>query len=168
MPCGFAECLHHQGLGGLGIRDFGTQNICLLLKLVHRLHFMDCSAWAQWVRQRASLVNLKGDLRGHHWETLRAILPLYRAITTVQLGDEETTLFWRDVWSGNDALADRFPALFSHCTQKEATARHAILSNLEHAFVNRLSTQARVDLQQVRVIIVQSSLGRTRSETDLF
>jgi hypothetical protein len=86
----------------------------------------------------------------------------------VQLGDEETTLFWRDVWSGNDALADHFPALFSHCTQKEATARHTILSNLEHAFVNRLSTQARVDLQQVRVIIVQSSLGRTRSETDLF
>jgi len=38
-------------------------------------------------------------------------------------------------------------------------ARHAILSNLEHAFVNRLSTQARVDLQQVRVIIAQSFLS---------
>jgi len=35
--------------GGLGIRDLGVQNICLLLKLLHRLHCPQSSAWAQWV-----------------------------------------------------------------------------------------------------------------------
>jgi len=30
--------------GGLGIKDFGTQNICLLLKLIHRLHCTQASA----------------------------------------------------------------------------------------------------------------------------
>ena len=120
-----------KDLGGLGIRDFGTQNICLLLKLVHRLHFVDSSAWAQWVRQPASLANLKGDMCGHHWETLQAILPLYQAITTVQLGDGETTLFWTDVWSEDDALADHFPTLSVTAhrrKQRHATPSYQILN----------------------------------------
>ena len=32
-------------LGGLGIKDMGVQNICLLLKLLHRLHCPNSSAW---------------------------------------------------------------------------------------------------------------------------
>jgi len=32
--------------GGLGIKDLGVQNICLLLKLVHKLHCPTSSAWA--------------------------------------------------------------------------------------------------------------------------
>ena len=56
--------------GGLGIRDLGIQNICLLLKLIHRLHCPQSSAWASWVQGRASLVTLTGDLFGDHWKTL--------------------------------------------------------------------------------------------------
>lgn len=36
-------------LGGLGIRDFGTHNICLLLNLVHRLHCTDSLTWANCI-----------------------------------------------------------------------------------------------------------------------
>jgi len=57
-------------LGGLGIRDFGTHNICLLLNLVHRLHCADASAWAQWIRGKADIANMKGENLGHHWELL--------------------------------------------------------------------------------------------------
>lgn len=39
-----------KDLGGLGIKDLGTHNVFLLLKLIHRLHSADSSAWAQWVR----------------------------------------------------------------------------------------------------------------------
>ena len=35
-----------KDLGGLGIKDFGTHNICLLLNLIHRLHRTDSSVWA--------------------------------------------------------------------------------------------------------------------------
>lgn len=76
-----------KDLGGLGIKDLGIQNICLLLKLLHRLHCPQSSAWAVWVRGRACLANLKGDVHGAHWETLRSLLPLYQSITMVQLGD---------------------------------------------------------------------------------
>lgn len=61
--------------GGLGIRDLGIQNICLLLKLIHRLHCPQSSAWAQWVRGHASVAVHKGDVHGNHWEVLRSILP---------------------------------------------------------------------------------------------
>jgi len=78
--------------GGLGVRDLGIQNICLLLKLIHRLHCPQSSAWAQWVQGRASISSLQGDLHGEHWQTLRSILPLYQAITTVSVGDGRTCL----------------------------------------------------------------------------
>jgi hypothetical protein len=34
--------------GGLGIKNLGLQNVCLLLKLLHRLHCSLESAWADW------------------------------------------------------------------------------------------------------------------------
>lgn len=74
------NCCTTKDLGGIGIKDFGTQNICLLLKLIHRLHSADNSAWGSWVRQHVNLANLSGDLGGHHWEMLRSILPLYQAL----------------------------------------------------------------------------------------
>jgi hypothetical protein len=36
---------------------------------------------------------MEGDLCGHHWDALRALLPVYQAITTVSLGDRATTSF---------------------------------------------------------------------------
>ena len=36
--------------GGLGVKRLDTQNACLLLKLVHRLHHPQGSAWAMWAR----------------------------------------------------------------------------------------------------------------------
>ena len=82
-----------KDLGGLGIKDMGTQNICLLLKLLHKLHFPQSSAWAQWVHGRASISSLKGDIHSEHWEVLRSLLPLYQAITSVQLGDGKSCSF---------------------------------------------------------------------------
>ena len=35
--------------GGLGIRDLATQNLCLLLKMLHRLHTTPGSRWAAWI-----------------------------------------------------------------------------------------------------------------------
>ena len=93
----------------------------------------------------------KGELRGHHWEVLRSLLPLYQAITTVTLGNRKSTSFWNDVWFGDDAIADRFPALYSHCTQKDVSVSYAVNSNLQNAFVNKLTTQAAVELGQVQL-----------------
>jgi len=120
---------------GLGIKDIGTQNICLLLKLLHKLYSNEPSAWAQWVRSRACLASLKGDLHGEHWQVLRSILPLYQTISTVQIGHGRDTSFWNDVWIGDDALADSFPMLFSHSNQKDVSVRDVMDNGLARTLV---------------------------------
>jgi hypothetical protein len=52
------KCCTSKELGGLGIKDFGVQNVCLLLKLIHRLHSSEGSAWGSWVRQQVNLATL--------------------------------------------------------------------------------------------------------------
>ncbi|GJM97308.1 hypothetical protein PR202_ga14227 [Eleusine coracana subsp. coracana] len=71
--------------GGIGIKQLGTQNQCLLLKLLHRLHHPDGSSWTLWARQNVCLATLAGDVQGTHWAALRALLPTYRQITSVSV-----------------------------------------------------------------------------------
>jgi len=42
---GWEKCYTTNDIGGLGIKDFDTQNVCLLLKLIHKLHCSKNSAW---------------------------------------------------------------------------------------------------------------------------
>jgi hypothetical protein len=39
---------------------------------------------------------MDGGMGEHHWSALRALLPVYQAITTVSLGDGAMTSFWSD------------------------------------------------------------------------
>ncbi|GJN20850.1 hypothetical protein PR202_gb08279 [Eleusine coracana subsp. coracana] len=82
--------------GGLGIRDLGIQNSCLLLKLIHCLHTAEDSSWARWVRGHIDISSLTGDLDGAHWNDLRRLLLVYQAITIVEIGDGRSTAFWDD------------------------------------------------------------------------
>lgn len=140
-------------LGGLGIKDMGTQNICLLLKLLHKLHCPQFSAWAQWVQGHASVATLTGDIHGDHWQVLRSILPLYQAITTVSLGDRKTCSFWSHVWVGDEALADVYLALYSHCTKKNASASEMVSTGLQQTLVSRLSQRASLEFPLVQEAI---------------
>lgn len=144
----------------MALEILALKNICWLLNLIHRLHCAGSSAWASWIRQRADIANLRCDNLGQHWELLRSLFPLYQALTTVQIRDGKTTLFWSDVWIGDEALADRFPRLFSHCSLKDSSVQQAIESNLGGgAFVNRLSSQAQSELSELNAIVHQTTLS---------
>ncbi|CAN6236003.1 unnamed protein product [Urochloa humidicola] len=147
---------HH---GGLGVKDLGVQNTCLLLKLIHRLHSAASSSWAAWVREHADLVTMTGGLTGSHWESLRALLPIYQAITTVDIGDGRTTSFWLDVWNGDDCLANRFPCLHSHCKNPTQSVHEIITSGLERHLALRLTPAARAELLTVTNIINCTALS---------
>jgi hypothetical protein len=109
--------------GGLGIRCLSTQNLCLQVKMLHRLHASPGSPWASWVWRSIDGPVAPGQrgVIGPHWEKLVALMPLYRALSTVRLGDGARVSFWHDVWQGDAALCCSVPAIFSHSTMKEAS-----------------------------------------------
>ncbi|GJM90009.1 hypothetical protein PR202_ga06245 [Eleusine coracana subsp. coracana] len=128
--------------GGLGVRGIAVQNNCMLLKLIHRMFTATDSSWARWVRSRADLSNLTGDMEGTHWAGLRQLLPIYQSITSVKLGNRKSTSFWDDWWLDTGRLSDTFPALASHSLTPSASVHHVLSGELRQHFVPRLSRMA--------------------------
>jgi hypothetical protein len=118
-----------------------------MLKLLHRLHHPEGSAWATWVRTQIHLDTLQGDLGGTHWSTLRDLLPAYQRITRVSVGNGRDTAFWEDVWLGDTPLQISFPALYSHFDGHGSSVQEVLPAPLGQQFQRRMSTQAREELQ---------------------
>jgi hypothetical protein len=49
---------------------------------------------------------------GSHWKKVAALLPIYRAITGVRLGNGRHIAFWLDTWLRTLPLCYQLPALF--------------------------------------------------------
>ncbi|AQK39484.1 TUB-transcription factor 14 [Zea mays] len=145
-------------VGGLGIKDLRLHNRCLLVKLIHRFHSAPNSSWAAWARANCNVATLEGDVHGMHWNNLRAVLPIYQAITTSVVGNGHNTNFWHDAWCGEDDLATRLPALYSHCLAKQSSVHDIVTNGL--SLVPRLSDQAQMELHQVQDIINDSALSQ--------
>lgn len=116
---GLGTSLLGRDHGDLGIKDLGLLNVCFLLKLLHRLFVAEDSTWASWARLHTCLASLDGDIYGNHWDILKMLLLLYQAATSVTIGNGERTSFWYDAWADDEALVDRFSALYSHCVKKK-------------------------------------------------
>lgn len=128
--------------GVLGVRELHFQNQCLLLKLIHRVHHPGDSAWAQWARISLDLVTLTGrDAVGAHWDALQSLLPFYRCITPVILGDGCTTNFWDDHWHGSETLAAAYPNLASHIAIEGASVSDTKIRGVRRQLVPRRSKQ---------------------------
>ena len=117
--------------GGLGVRDLATHNACLLLKLLHRLHHPEDSAWAIWARRSTDMISMKGPADGNHWEGLQALLPAYRIPMHHQRAGGRrcftaSTSSWWDSWLGAFTLAVQFPCLLSHSTNKDVSVQQII------------------------------------------
>ena len=85
------------------------------------------------------MVTLSGNIHGDHWRVLRSLLPLYQAITTVALENGKSCSFWTYVWLHDDALADVYPALYTHCTTKDISVSQVWSTGLCQILVPRLS-----------------------------
>jgi hypothetical protein len=103
--------------GGLGIKKLSDKNDCLQLKLVHRLHTDPAAPWPRWAWAAA----VGGRTVGLHWQNLVDLLPMYRSLTRVCVGDGCRTAFWLDSWLGTLPLCCQLPALFSHALKPDAT-----------------------------------------------
>jgi hypothetical protein len=109
------------------VRSLHIQNRCLLTKLLHRLFASPGESWPRWVWATLAGTPLEDAARrssalcGSHWASLLRLLPLYRAISRVQLGDGARTAFWHDHWLPRGALSATMPELLSHSTAPSAT-----------------------------------------------
>ena len=123
--------------GGLGVRDLRLQNTCLLLKLLHRAHNSRDSAWARWLEVEfgGPMSAPDNTAAGTHWAALRRLLPDYRLLTTVEVGDGRSTAFWHDCWLSTGPLVDAMPALYSHARRKETSVCNVLSTALRLAFV---------------------------------
>jgi hypothetical protein len=111
--------------GDLNIKSIEIQNICLLLKLIHKLHTPNKSSWARWIISFVYSDNKRlGDKISKcskSWYYLESLIHLYKCLTTVKIGDGKDTCFWLDSWVGNKPLSTQFPAIFSHVENPNAT-----------------------------------------------
>jgi hypothetical protein len=112
--------------GGLSIKRLDTQNACLLLKLILRLHHLGKSSWAAWALQHTRLSNLRGGLEGPHWDALHELPPAYRSIYWVDVGDGASMSFWHDLWADGLPLSVKYPTLFSHFTGREDSIQEVV------------------------------------------
>jgi hypothetical protein len=150
--------------GGLGVRSIPTQNSCLLIKLLHRLHCATEESWPRWVWQAQAGLPLEIDgsgslLLGAHWTSLRRLLPLYRSISRVKVGDGARTAFWLDWWLPSGPVATTMPELFSHCSLQCASVRQVLTHGLDAVLAPRLSAVAAEQREALLLLLSSERLS---------
>ncbi|KAF8651673.1 hypothetical protein HU200_063184 [Digitaria exilis] len=107
------------------------------------------SSWARWARQHVNLATLEGDMDGGHWASLRSLLPLYRTLTTVQVGSGTATSFWDDAWLRAEPLAELLPALHSHAVRPNASVHEVLRGGLEGHLQQRITRVGLTDKEKL-------------------
>jgi hypothetical protein len=75
--------------------------------------------WTVWVRRWY----LGGDPAPSTptWKVFASLVPLYRSLTSMRVGNGERTSIWHDNWTSLGHLAAALPAAYSHCLQPDST-----------------------------------------------
>lgn len=105
--------------------------------------------------------NLRGDVAGPHWEALRELLPAYRCITQVSLGNGTQTSFWHDRWLDGHPLAVHFPSLHSHFTAGDVSVRQVLDCGVDTLLQHRLTPQAEDELEKLQRMLLGAAISDT-------
>src|SRR4051794_7927267 len=133
--------------------------------MVHRLHdHTSPSRWVSWVwgvaDGRALGVGNSYLLAGEHGRALRRLLPLYRFVSRVIVGDGRRTSFWMDSWHPCGAVSAAFPALYTHTMDAEATVWQVRAGGLDSLLVPRLTAAGVRDRSALLALIDGALAGR--------
>ncbi|CAL5065864.1 unnamed protein product [Urochloa decumbens] len=145
--------------GGVGLKDLVTLNTSLLLKHIHKLFTGVRNPWTDWMRLWYDEGHAEEDMPC--WRQLKALIPQYRAMTMVVLGDGQTTSFWHDAWAEVGRLSEVLPALYSHCLDVDATVAEVVAAGglTAVALQPRLTAAARHELELLSIAIADVMLG---------
>jgi hypothetical protein len=148
--------------GGLGIINLQIQNNALLLKQLHKFYNNEDIPWVHLVRDAyyyhdiPHAVVLSGS---PWWKNIISLADDYRAISSVNVGNGSSALFWSDSWK-NQLLDSSFPRLFSFVRDKlqsvkEFLEKDSVLDN----FHLPLSIEAHQEFQQMMEFISDVALN---------
>lgn len=96
----------------VGLKDLHSQNIILLLKLLHKFCSGQDTPWTRWIIQTYHPFQTgfrTSTTYTSTWNTIARLMPLYMAITSVEVGDGKTISFWYDDWTSMSPLNEVFP-----------------------------------------------------------
>ena len=99
--------------GGLGLKNLCLQNDALLLKQLHKFYSKVDIPWVQqvWYKHYNNRVpHVHREVGSFWWKDVFRLKDLYGFITTCQIGDGSSVLFWKDNWAG-ECLDELLPTL---------------------------------------------------------
>jgi hypothetical protein len=142
--------------GGLGIKNLLLQNDALLLKQLHKFYSKSNVPWVHqlWFKYYAGKVpHIQREVGSFWWKDIFRLKDLYFLITTCQLGDGSSILFWRDKWAG-ECLDEMMPNIaqfvrFPNISVKEVSEA----SCLEDLFIIPISQAAAIELDNLRELV---------------
>jgi hypothetical protein len=98
---------------------------------------------------------------GAHWSSLCRLLPLYRIISRVKIGDGARTAFWLDWWLPSGPISITMPELFSHCSLQCASVRQVLMHGIDAVLAPRLSTMASRQREELLLLLSPVHLANT-------
>jgi hypothetical protein len=96
---------------------------------------------------------------GPHWGSLVKLMPLYRSISCVSIGNGVRTFFWSENWLDEGDLRSHFPALFCHAVKPDASVVAVLSSGLRACLVPRLTAAGEREIAAVEARLVSVCLN---------
>lgn len=148
--------------GGLGIKNLQLQNDALLMKQLHKFYDKVDIPWVQqlWYKYYDGKVpHAQRELGSFWWKDIFRLKNLYCIITSCQIGDGSSTLFWKDNWTG-ESLEEVFPDIAGCASNPNISVREvAEATSLEELFTIPISQAAAHDLEELRDLVQSFSLS---------
>ncbi|GAU32684.1 hypothetical protein TSUD_145580 [Trifolium subterraneum] len=117
--------------GGLGIRDLRLVHLSLLAKWRRRLLLEEEDVWQNVIKAKygdRALGNVRldeglfGNLCSAWWKDLCRLdkdSGWFSQVAVKRVGMDNTIVFWKDIWVGDQTLEQRFPRLFGISIQQD-------------------------------------------------
>jgi hypothetical protein len=120
-------------MGGLGVLDLQKMNEALLAKWIWRLE-NSSGLWQsivhnKYVKNKPIISVKKRPSYSHFWKGILSVRDKYYNYCKKNIGDGKSSSFWKNIWCGNDKLADKYPNLFEFAYDKDITVHNVISSN---------------------------------------
>jgi hypothetical protein len=148
--------------GGLGVRNLELQNKALLMKQLHKFYSKAPTPWVSlvWSLYGEGVPHAMSKRGSFWWRDIFSLVGEYRSITSSQIQNGTSTLFWKDFWAEGGLLCNKYPRLFSFAIDEDlSVANMAGLESLEAGFALPLSVEAFQEWQEVTQLLTSTTFS---------